>query len=204
RVLAEGGGVCAAAWGRMAEGPGVRVELLPGDWRGAVDSAALAARLRQDKAGEIKAVLTVQIDTASGAVNDIPAIRKAMNDAGHGALLAGDAIAPLGTMPFEMDAWGCDVAVTRSQNGPMLPAGPELRCRQRQGQGGARRCRPVHALLGLDRARRVRALPEVLRHAARAHAVRSAKVAGHAVRRGSRQGHRAASPVGRGRPPRRH
>jgi len=123
KVLVLESGLFAAAWGRMAEGLGVRVELLPGDWRRAVDPAALAARLRQDKAGEIKAVLTVQIDTASGVVNDIPAIRKAMNDAGHGALLAVDAIASLGTMPFEMDAWGVDVAVTGSQKGLMLPPG---------------------------------------------------------------------------------
>ncbi len=123
KVLVLESGLFAAAWGRMAEGLGVRVELLPGDWRRAVDPAALAARLGQDEAGEIKAVLTVQIDTASGVVNDIPAIRKAMNDAGHGALLAVDTIASLGTMPFEMDAWGVDVAVTGSQKGLMLPPG---------------------------------------------------------------------------------
>jgi len=81
------------------------------------------ARLRKDETGEIKAVLIVQVDTASGVVNDIPAIRKAMNAAGHGALLAVDTIASLGTMPFEMDAWGVDVAVTGSQKGLMLPPG---------------------------------------------------------------------------------
>ena len=123
KVLVLESGLFAAAWGRMAESLGIAAELLPGDWRRAVDPAALAARLRQDKAGEIKAVLTVQIDTASGVVNDVPAIRNAMNDAGHGALLAVDAIASLGTMPFEMDAWGVDVAVTGSQKGLMLPPG---------------------------------------------------------------------------------
>jgi len=123
KVLVLESGLFAAAWGRMAESLGIAAELLPGDWRRAVDPAALTARLRRDEAGEIKAVLTVQIDTASGVVNDIPAIRKAMNDAGHGALLAVDAIASLGTMPFEMDAWGVDVAVTGSQKGLMLPPG---------------------------------------------------------------------------------
>jgi alanine-glyoxylate transaminase/serine-glyoxylate transaminase/serine-pyruvate transaminase len=123
KVLVLESGLFAAAWGRMAESLGIAAELLPGDWRRAVDPAALTARLRRDKGGEIKAVLTVQIDTASGVVNDIPAIRKAMNDAGHGALLAVDTIASLGTMPFEMDAWGVDVAVTGSQKGLMLPPG---------------------------------------------------------------------------------
>jgi len=123
KILVLESGLFAAAWGRSAESLGVQVELLPGDWRRAVDPAALEARLRQDKTGEIKAVLTVQVDTASGAVNDIPAIRKAMTAAGHGALLAVDTIASLGTMPFEMDAWGVDVAVTGSQKGLMLPPG---------------------------------------------------------------------------------
>jgi alanine-glyoxylate transaminase/serine-glyoxylate transaminase/serine-pyruvate transaminase len=116
-------GLFAAAWGRAADALGIRAEALPGDWRRAVDPAALEARLRQDKAGEIKAVLTVQVDTASGVVNDIPAIRKAIADAGHPALLMVDTIASLGTMPFEMDGWGVDVAVTGSQKGLMLPPG---------------------------------------------------------------------------------
>jgi len=99
------------------------VETLPGDWRHAVDPAALEARLREDGADAIKAVLVVQVDTASGVVNDIPAIRKAMDAAGHGALLMVDTIASLGTMPFEMDGWGVDVSVTGSQKGLMTPPG---------------------------------------------------------------------------------
>ena len=123
KVLVLESGLFAAGWGRMAESLGVAVEILPGNWRRAVDPAALEARLRKDETGEIKAVLIVQVDTASGVVNDIPAIRKAMDAAGHGALLAVDTIASLGTMPFEMDAWGVDVAVTGSQKGLMLPPG---------------------------------------------------------------------------------
>jgi alanine-glyoxylate transaminase/serine-glyoxylate transaminase/serine-pyruvate transaminase len=122
-VLVLESGLFAAAWGRSAQGLGVQVETLPGDWRRAVDPAALEARLRADTAGAIKAVLTVQVDTASGVVNDIPAIRKAMDAAGHRALLAVDTIASLGTMPFDMDGWGVDVAITGSQKGLMLPPG---------------------------------------------------------------------------------
>jgi alanine-glyoxylate transaminase / serine-glyoxylate transaminase / serine-pyruvate transaminase len=122
-VLVLESGLFAAAWGRSAQALGVQVETLPGDWRRAVDPAALEARLRQDKSGAIKAVLTVQVDTASGVVNDIPAIRRAMDAAGHRALLAVDTIASLGTMPFDMDGWGVDVAITGSQKGLMLPPG---------------------------------------------------------------------------------
>ena len=84
---------------------------------------AVAARLRQDGATEIKAILVTQIDTASGVVNDIKAIGEAVRAAGHGALLMVDAVASLGCMPFEMDAWGVDVAVAGSQKGLMTPPG---------------------------------------------------------------------------------
>ncbi len=123
QVLILESGIFAAGWGEMAAMLGLEVEALPGGWRRAVDPAALETRLREDKAGEIKAVLVVQVDTASAVVNDIPAIRKAMDAAGHGALLMVDTIASLGTMPFEMDDWGVDVAVTGSQKGLMTPPG---------------------------------------------------------------------------------
>jgi alanine-glyoxylate transaminase/serine-glyoxylate transaminase/serine-pyruvate transaminase len=123
KVLALESGIFAVGWGEMAAMIGIEVEALPGDWRRAVDPAAVEARLREDKAGEIKAVLVVQVDTASAVVNDIAAIRKAMDAAGHPALLMVDAIASLGTMPFEMDGWGIDVAVTGSQKGLMTPPG---------------------------------------------------------------------------------
>lgn len=123
KVLVLPSGRFATGWGEMARELGVETEALPWDWHCAVDPAAVEARLRQDSSGEIKAILVVQVDTASGVVNDIPAIRGAMDAAGHEALLFVDTIASLGTMPFEMDAWGVDVAVTGSQKGLMMPPG---------------------------------------------------------------------------------
>ena len=123
RILALESGTFAVSWGETATMLGIEVQTLPGDWRRAVDPVAVEARLRDDTAGEIKAVLVVQVDTASSVVNDIAAIRRAMDAAGHGALLMVDAIASLGTMPFEMDDWGVDVAVGGSQKGLMTPPG---------------------------------------------------------------------------------
>ena len=123
RVLVLESGRFAAGWGDMAAVMGVGVEALPRSWRRAVDPAAVEARLRDDAAGAIKAVLVVQVDTASGVVNDIAAIRRAIDAAGHGALLMVDTIASLATMPFEMDDWGVDVAVSGSQKGLMTPPG---------------------------------------------------------------------------------
>lgn len=122
-VLVLESGRFARGWGEMAEVLDVTVEVLPGDWRRAIDPAAVEARLREDRAGTIKAILAVQVDTASGVANDIAAIRRAIDAAGHPALFMVDAIASLGTMPFEMDAWGIDVAVTGSQKGLMMTPG---------------------------------------------------------------------------------
>ncbi len=123
RVLVLESGRFAINWGDMASMMGAAIETLPQDVRKAVDPAAVEAHLRQDKAHAIKAILVVQIDTASGVVNDLPAIRKAIDNAQHPALLMVDAVASLGCMPFEMDAWGIDVAMTGSQKGLMTPPG---------------------------------------------------------------------------------
>ena len=123
KVLVLESGRFAVGWGEMGQKLGVDVEVLKGDWRRAVRPSDVEERLRADKAHAIKAVLVVQVDTASGVVNDIPAISKAIRAADHPALFMVDAVASLGTMPFEMDAWGIDVAVSGSQKGLMTPPG---------------------------------------------------------------------------------
>ena len=123
KVLVLESGRFAVGWGEMAAKLGLEVEVLRGDWRRAVRPDEVEARLRADKAHAIKAILVVQIDTASGVVNDVPAIAQAIRAAGHPALVMVDVVASLGTMPFEMDAWGIDVAVSGSQKGLMTPPG---------------------------------------------------------------------------------
>ncbi len=127
RVLALESGRFAVSWGEHARRMGVEVEVLKGDMRRAVRPAEVEARLRADRkspgGGTIKAVLVVQIDTASGVVNDIAAIGQAIRAAGHDALLMVDAVASLGCMPFDMDDWGVDVAMSGSQKGLMTPPG---------------------------------------------------------------------------------
>ena len=122
-VLVLESGRFAIGWGEMARMMGVEVEILKGDWRRAVDPAALEERLKRDKSHTIKAVMIVQIDTASGVINDIAAVRKAMDAAGHPALLMVDCVASLGCVPFDMDGWGVDVAMSGSQKGLMTPPG---------------------------------------------------------------------------------
>lgn len=122
-VLVLESGLFAAGWGDMARMLGAKVEVLKGDPRHAVDPAAVAQRLAADTGREIKAILVVQIDTASGVVNDLRALREAIDRARHPGLLMVDCVASLGCMPFEMDAWGIDVAMAGSQKGLMTPPG---------------------------------------------------------------------------------
>jgi len=113
----------AVGWGDAAAAMGAEVEVLQGDWRRAVRPEEVEARLRADKNHEIKAILVAQIDTASGVCNDVEAIGKAIKATGHPALYMVDTVASLGCMPFEMDKWGIDVAMSGSQKGLMTPPG---------------------------------------------------------------------------------
>lgn len=123
KILVLESGKFGVDWGNAAARLGIEVEVLKGDWRRAVRPAAVEARLRDDKAGSIKAVLAIQVDTSSSVFNDIAAIGKAIRAAGHDALFMVDAVASLGCMPFAMDAWEIDVAMSGSQKGLMTPPG---------------------------------------------------------------------------------
>jgi len=123
KLLVLESGRFAIGWGNAAALMGVEVEVLKGDWRRAIRPAEVEARLKQDTEHRIKAIVAVQVDTASGAYNDIEAIGKAIKAAGHPALFMVDTVASLGCMPFEMDKWGVDVTMSGSQKGLMTPPG---------------------------------------------------------------------------------
>jgi alanine-glyoxylate transaminase/serine-glyoxylate transaminase/serine-pyruvate transaminase len=143
KVLVLESGRFAIGWGEQARMLGCEVEVLAGDLRRAVRPEAVAARLKEDRGKIVKAILVTQVDTASGVVNDIAAIAEAVRAAGHDALLMVDVVASLGCMPFEMDAWGVDVAVAGSQKGLMTPPGlgftaASPRARAAHGKAGLR------------------------------------------------------------------
>jgi alanine-glyoxylate transaminase/serine-glyoxylate transaminase/serine-pyruvate transaminase len=123
RALALDSGRFGLGWAEMARQMGVEAEVLTAAPRRAIDPNRLEERLRADTERAIKAVMAVQIDTASGVINDIPALRAAIDAAGHPALFMVDVIASQGCVPFEMDAWGVDVTVGGAQKGLMTPPG---------------------------------------------------------------------------------
>ncbi len=122
-VLMAETGHFATLWKQIATRFGVQVEFIPGDWRRGADPGAIEARLAEDRNHAIKAVMVVHNETSTGALSRIPAIRKAIDAAGHPALFMVDTISALGSADYRHDEWGVDVSVSGSQKGLMLPSG---------------------------------------------------------------------------------
>jgi len=123
RVVMVETGQFASLWKKMAEKLGLKAEFIPTDWRHAADPAAIEAKLRDDKNKEIKAICVLQNETSTGCLSNIAEVRKAIDRAGHPALLFVDTISSLASTDYRHDEWGVDVTVGGSQKGLMLPPG---------------------------------------------------------------------------------
>jgi alanine-glyoxylate transaminase/serine-glyoxylate transaminase/serine-pyruvate transaminase len=123
RVVGFDQGFFAAGWRNVAESHGLAVDVILQDWRRAADVDALAGHLAADTGHAIRAVLLVHNETSTGVRSDVAAVRAALDDAGHPALLMVDAVSSLGSIDYRHDDWGVDVTVTGSQKGLMLPPG---------------------------------------------------------------------------------
>jgi alanine-glyoxylate transaminase/serine-glyoxylate transaminase/serine-pyruvate transaminase len=127
RVLMFETGHFASLWKRMAEKLLLRPEFLglPGveGWRRGVDAAMIEERLRADRDNQVKAVCVVHNETSTGVTSDIAAVRRAIDRAGHPALLMVDTISGLAAADYRHDEWRVDVTVSGSQKGLMLPPG---------------------------------------------------------------------------------
>lgn len=106
-----------------AERLGLKVEVMDLEWGESFDPQAIGDRLVADGAQAIKAVLVVHNETATGVTTDIAGLREAMDAAKHPALLLVDGVSSIGSLEFQQDQWGVDVAITGSQKGFMMPAG---------------------------------------------------------------------------------
>ena len=122
-VLMVETGQFATLWKKMAEKLGLKPEFITTDWRHGLDPKAVEAKLREDKTKEIKAVCVLHNETSTGALTPIAEIRKAIDAAGHPALLMVDTISSLASADYRHDEWGVDVAVGGAQKGLMLPPG---------------------------------------------------------------------------------
>ncbi len=123
KVLTVETGQFASLWKKMAENLGLKTEFITTDWRTGVDASAVEARLREDKKHEIKAVCFLHNETSTGCLSPVAEVRKAIDRAGHPALMMVDTISSLASTDYRHDEWGVDVTVGGAQKGLMLPPG---------------------------------------------------------------------------------
>jgi alanine-glyoxylate transaminase/serine-glyoxylate transaminase/serine-pyruvate transaminase len=126
-VLMYETGHFATLWNKLATRLGIKTEFLglPGaeGWRHGVDADKIEQRLKADAGHSIKAVCVVHNETSTGVTSDIAAVRRAIDNAKHPALLLVDTISGLASADYRHDEWGVDVTVSGSQKGLMLPPG---------------------------------------------------------------------------------
>ena len=123
----------ATLWQKLALRLGLKPEFigdagldaagLPVAWRRGVQADLINQRLRDDPGHAIKAVCVVHNETSTGVTSDIAAVRRAIDAAGHPALLLVDSISGLASADYRHDDWGVDVTISGSQKGLMLPPG---------------------------------------------------------------------------------
>jgi alanine-glyoxylate transaminase/serine-glyoxylate transaminase/serine-pyruvate transaminase len=123
KVLMFETGYFATLWRNMAVKLGLDVDFVPGDWRHGVDLVIAEKKLVEDKKQNIKAVMVVHNETSTGVTSRVTEVRKAIDRAGHPALLMVDTISSLGSIDYRHDEWGVDVTIGCSQKGLMLPPG---------------------------------------------------------------------------------
>ncbi len=126
KVLIYRFGQFSHLWAQMCKRLGLNVEVHEVTWGLGIPVDKLEARLKEDTQHEIKAVLATHNETATGVTSKIGDVRKAMDAAGHPALLFVDGVSSIASLDFRMDEWGVDGAISGSQKGFMLPAGAAI------------------------------------------------------------------------------
>ncbi|SHG72433.1 serine-glyoxylate aminotransferase apoenzyme [Cognatiyoonia sediminum] len=122
-ILVARNGMFSHRWIDLCERHGLNVQIVETNWGDGISAEKYAEILSKDKALKIKAVLATHNETATGVKSDIASIGRAVKSVNHPALFMVDGVSSIGSMDFQFDNWGVDVAVTGSQKGFMLPAG---------------------------------------------------------------------------------
>ena len=123
KVLAARFGQFSHLWVDLCQRHHIEVDVVDVEWGEGVPVGIFAGRLAADKAHKIRAVLVCHNETATGVTSDVAAVRQAIDELGHPALLMVDGVSSIASIDFRMDEWGVDLAVSGSQKGFMLPAG---------------------------------------------------------------------------------
>ena len=123
KVLMARYGHFSTLWVDMAQRLGLNVEIIDIAWGAGVPVNEISRRLGSDAKDEIKAVFVTHNETSTGVTSDIAAVRRALDENFHDALLFVDGVSSIGSLDFRMDEWEVDLVVAGSQKGLMLPAG---------------------------------------------------------------------------------
>lgn len=123
KVLAARNGMFSHRWIDMCQRHNLDVQIVETPWGDGLPSDQYEEILKADINHEIQVVLATHNETATGVKSNIHAVRGALDSANHPAMLFVDGVSSIGSMDFQFDNWGVDVAVTGSQKGFMLPAG---------------------------------------------------------------------------------
>jgi len=119
-VISVDAGKFGERWAEICKAYGVNCDVIKVEWGKAVDPKDIEAKLKAGK-GKVKAVFTTLCETSTGVATDIKAIGDMVKDTE--AILVVDAVSGLGAIDLKADAWNCDVVVSGSQKGLMLPPG---------------------------------------------------------------------------------
>ena len=114
-----GSEMCIRDSTNIAEQFGADVIPLRFEYGKAVDADEVRRVLQAEP--KIKAVLVTHNETSTGVTNDLAAISSVVKE--FDKLLLVDAISSLGSIDLPVDKWHCDVTVTASQKGWMVPPG---------------------------------------------------------------------------------
>lgn len=122
-VLVARYGMFSHRWIDLCQRHNLEVQVIDCEWGSGAPADLFEQALKADTNKTIKAVLVTHNETATGVKSDIEAVRGAMDSANHPAMLFVDCVSSLASMPFHMDDWGVDIAVSGSQKGFMLATG---------------------------------------------------------------------------------
>ena len=120
RVLCATAGVFGDRFGQIAELYGADVVTIRFPHGTAVDRDGVREALNANP--DIKAVLVAHNETSTGVAHDLHGIARVVKGEFDKLLLV-DGISSVCSLPLPTDAWGCDVVVSASQKGWMLPPG---------------------------------------------------------------------------------
>jgi len=119
KVLSISIGVFGNRFAQIAEIYGAEIVKPTIPYGSAADPELIKNEL--EKNPSIKGVLVTHNETSTGVTNDIKSIAKVVKS--FDKLLLVDAISSLGCIPLPTDEWNCDVVISGSQKGFMVPPG---------------------------------------------------------------------------------